>query len=124
MNKNLLLIPFMLATATAAHAGMQSTCSHHGQVRVIEVVYPQGGLLPCEVVYHKGNHSSVLWSAQNETGYCEQKAEEFTRKQQGWGWHCETRMSEISADDIQPDPMPAAGAGKPDAVQETAGAAE
>ncbi len=95
MKSTVLLASVLLAAVPAAQAGMKSVCSHGDQTRVIEVVYPQGGLVPCDVVYTKDNGASVLWSAQNESGFCEQKAEAFVQKQRGWGWNCETSMSEI-----------------------------
>ena len=78
------LVPFMLAAAEnqAAH------CQLGDAVRVIEVVYPEGTELPCEVHYGKDGQSSVLWRASSEAGYCEQKAAEFAEKQRGWGWQC------------------------------------
>ena len=63
-------------------------CQRNDVVRIIEVLYPQGTLLPCEVHYGKDGQSSVLWRASSEAGYCEQKAAEFAEKQRGWGWQC------------------------------------
>ena len=42
----------------------------------------------------------VLWTADNESGYCESKTEEFIDKLEGWGWSCETGST--------PGPEPAA----------------
>lgn len=100
-----LLLASVLLAAVPAHAGMKSVCTHGEQIRVIEVVYQGDSNVPCDVVYTKDTGASVLWSAQNESGYCEQKAEEFTQKQRDWGWNCETSMSEISAADIQAEPV-------------------
>lgn len=74
----------------AAFAGQTHTthCQLGDAVRVIEVVYPEGGELPCEVRYQREGEQSVLWRARNEAGYCEQKAAEFVEKQRGWGWQC------------------------------------
>lgn len=131
MKSTVLLASVLLAAVPAAQAGMKSVCSHGDQTRVIEVVYPQGGLVPCDVVYTKDNGASVLWSAQNESGFCEQKAEAFVQKQRGWGWNCETSMSEISAADIQPQESPDEMATEPadsnaqmEAATETAAAEE
>lgn len=79
------VLPFMLQAAE----NQTTQCQLGDSVRVIEVVYPSGTAVPCEVHYGKDGQSSVLWRASSETGYCEQKAAEFTEKQRGWGWQCE-----------------------------------
>lgn len=64
-------------------------CTNAGNKRVIEVIYlQQGQMVPCEVKYHKDSGSQILWSAGVQEGYCEQKAKEFTLKQQAMGWQC------------------------------------
>ena len=78
------LMPFMLTAAE----NQATHCQLGDAVRVIEVVYPEGAELPCEVHYGKDGQSSVLWRASSEAGYCEQKAAEFAEKQRGWGWQC------------------------------------
>ncbi|WP_273021479.1 hypothetical protein [Rheinheimera sp.] len=78
------IVPFMLAAAE----NQATHCQLGDAVRVIEVVYPEGAELPCEVHYGKDGQSSVLWRASSEVGYCEQKAAEFAEKQRGWGWQC------------------------------------
>ena len=30
----------------------------------------------------------MLWRAQKQEGYCEQKTQEFIRQLAGWGWNC------------------------------------
>ena len=65
------------------------SCKHGNQERVISVVYPNGGDLPCEVHYQKAEGASVLWNAENVKGYCEEKAAAFVEKQEGWGWKCD-----------------------------------
>ncbi len=67
------------------------TCTHNGQERKIEVIYKvEGQKVPCEVVYEKASGAQVLWSAQAQEGYCEEKASAFAQKQEGWGWTCTT----------------------------------
>lgn len=78
------LMPFMLVAAE----NQATHCQLGDAVRVIEVVYPEGTELPCEVHYGRDGQSSVLWRASSEAGYCEQKAAEFAEKQRGWGWQC------------------------------------
>lgn len=79
-----------LSFSSAAFANEVYTCTHAGQQRVINVVYVnEGQLVPCQVTYDKGAGAKVLWSAQYQAGYCEEKAEAFVEKQKGWGWTCE-----------------------------------
>ena len=87
------LIAAALVPAAQASSGDRTVCSHGNQTRIIEVKYTGEGQIPCEVHYTKETGSQVLWSAQTEGGYCEQKAAEFVEKQRGWGWECETTMA-------------------------------
>ncbi len=87
------VIAAALAPAAQASSGDRTVCSHGNQTRIIEVKYTGEGTIPCEVHYTKDSGSQVLWSAQTEGGYCEQKAAEFVEKQRGWGWECETTVA-------------------------------
>lgn len=89
--KTLILFTLALPLAAVAQSAMENQtihCQLDDAVRVIEVVYPQGSELPCEVHYRKDGTDSVLWRANSEAGYCEQKAAEFAEKQRSWGWQC------------------------------------
>jgi hypothetical protein len=92
MKASTLLLPAMaLLLPVMAQAALENQtihCQLGDAVRVIEVVYPQGAELPCEVHYRKDGSDSVLWRASTEAGYCEQKAAEFAEKQRSWGWQC------------------------------------
>lgn len=74
-------------------------CSSSDLVREVIIEYPQGGSVPCNVVYKKqteGVEDQVLWSAENEEGYCEDKAGELVANLESWGWVClETVSSEV-----------------------------
>ncbi|UXD89034.1 hypothetical protein [Thalassolituus hydrocarboniclasticus] len=87
------VIAAALAPAAQASSGDRTVCSHGNLTRIIEVKYTGEGTIPCEVHYTKDSGSQVLWSAQTEGGYCEQKAAEFVEKQRGWGWECETTVA-------------------------------
>lgn len=83
-----------------AQESTKTVCSHAGNTRIIEVVYPKAENRPvCEVVYTNKSGSKVLWNAQNDASYCEQKAMEFTAKQESWGWVCE--LEETSQEKIE-----------------------
>ncbi|SNY49497.1 hypothetical protein SAMN06297280_1436 [Arsukibacterium tuosuense] len=74
--------------AAQQQPGQSTHCQLGESVRVVEVVYPQGGELPCEVQYTKDGATSMLWQAQNDAGYCEQQAADFVEKLRGWGFEC------------------------------------
>lgn len=83
---------------TAATTATRFSCSYDNMVRSIEVVYEQPGFtVPCSVVYHKETESpgdiKTLWSADNQAGYCEEKASEFSEKLEGFGWDCQSTGS-------------------------------
>ena len=77
-------------------------CSHDDLVREVVIEYPEGGAVPCNVVYKKqteGVEDQVPWSALSEEGYCEEKARELVGKLESWGWVClETVSSETAVD--------------------------
>ena len=67
------------------------SCRHDNDVREVHVMRTTAAPVPCEVVYKKlteGVEDQVLWNAQNQTNYCEEKAAEFVAKLEGWGWTC------------------------------------
>ena len=77
----------LLASTSQAFDNSKVVCSHADKTRIIEVVYADGEL-PCEVQYTKESGTQTLWNAQNDAGYCQQKASAFVEKQRGWGWDC------------------------------------
>lgn len=88
--KKLLLITLALPLVATAAEPLSTSCTHSGEMRTIEVVYPQGAELPCEVHYTKKGETRTLWTASNQAGFCESKAEELIAKQRGWGWQCDS----------------------------------
>lgn len=65
-------------------------CTHNESTRRIEVLYPNSpDMLPCEVQYTKeSGEIKTPYSAQNTSGYCEEKATTLMKKLEGWGWSC------------------------------------
>ncbi len=92
------------ATAVMASSAWADTyvCKHGDKERVISVVYEKEGQpVPCKVVYIKDTGTETPWNAQNQAGYCEEKAAAFVEKQRGWGWTCEKQdaaMDKSAAD--------------------------
>lgn len=84
----------MFPVLAFAHGDHNYRCSYGDLVRRIEVVHTAGTPVPCRVNYHKDSEapgqSEELWNAQNEDGYCESKAEEFSVRLESLGWSCET----------------------------------
>ena len=80
-------------------------CSSSNLVREVIIEYPQGGSVPCDVVYKKqteGFEDQVLWSAENEEGYCEEKARGLVANLESWGWVClETVSPDVSAESAE-----------------------
>ena len=85
----------LLASATAfAQDGDRFQCTMGGLLRRVEIFYEPGRLVPCEVHYIKETEApdaerQVLWSAQNETGYCEARTREFVQRLESLGWQCD-----------------------------------
>ena len=66
-----------------------STCKYGDQVRIITVVFDDEATgKACEVKYEKSTGVQTLWSAILDKDYCREKAAEFVKKQEGWGWDC------------------------------------
>jgi hypothetical protein len=93
----------------------------------VEIIYETGVAVPCEVHYHKDTEApgerQVLWSAYNESGYCERKTREFIAQLEGWGWECEQDAPVAQVDDTEalmpaeePEPMPG---GEPEPTEAT-----
>jgi len=66
-----------------------SVCKSGNNIRTISVIYKKpGGSTSCEVTYEKVSGVKTLWTARSDLSYCLNKAKEFIRKQEGWGWSC------------------------------------
>ncbi len=88
-----------LLVSTLSFADISYICSNAGFERRIAIKYQNASnSVPCEVVYDKGEGAQILWFADNELGYCEEKAEDFVEKQESWGWSClEENAEEIDS---------------------------
>ncbi len=90
----------LVALSGMASADMSYTCKHDVQKRLIKVIYESAeAKVPCKVEYTKehGEEPKILWDAQNQEGYCEEKAAAFVEKQKGWGWECAADAMEEAA---------------------------
>ncbi|UCB53706.1 MAG: hypothetical protein JSW45_06945 [Thiotrichales bacterium] len=110
----------VFSVSVNAHADTWN-CSRDDLVREVIIEYPQGGSIPCDVVYKKqteGVEDQVLWSAENEEGYCEEKARELVENLESWGWVCLETVSPEASTETEADAEPEAGA-ESDADTET-----
>jgi len=79
------------------------TCRHGNDVREIHIERATAEAVPCEVVYKKlteGVEDQVLWNAQNDDSYCDEKAEGLVSKLETAGWVCSETVHEDT--DTQP----------------------
>jgi len=90
----LIAIPFSSQAASWS-------CKSGNTVRevVIQTQSPSSPV-PCSVVYKKvteGVPDKTLWNAENDAGYCEEKAKAFVEKLGSLGWTCEETTGAASA---------------------------
>jgi len=84
------LLMSAIVGSVTAHAGDVFHCAFGEQERVISVVYEvEGETVPCEVQYETAEGVESPWSARNEEGFCEARAEEFVEQHRDWGWRCD-----------------------------------
>jgi hypothetical protein len=87
-----------LAIAIPIVAAAQSSdtyqCTMSGLTRRVEIAREGDSPVPCEVLYFKDSEApgerQVLWSAANDSGYCESQAQGFVERLEGLGWECES----------------------------------
>jgi len=78
------------------------SCRHGNDVREIHIQRATGAAVPCSVVYKKlteGVEDQVLWTADNDENFCEEKAKAFVAKQESWGWTCVETIQEKAGED-------------------------
>lgn len=99
-----LLVPVaLLPTLVIAADHGETQCTYHSLVRRVAILSEPGVSVPCEVHYFKESEapgeSHVLWRADSEEGYCEERAAELIAKLEGWGWQC----SAVAAAPVEPE---------------------
>ena len=99
LNRTILVLVISLLTPLSVYADSWS-CRHGSDVREVHMEQTTSAPLPCQVLYKKlteGAEDQVLWSAQNDASYCEEKAKGFIEKLESLGWTCvETIRNEAS----------------------------
>jgi hypothetical protein len=92
------MLPCVLTNAfgdSAYRQGEKALCNIGDVMRRVEVHYYENDKpVPCEVHYYKETEEPgedrVLWRADSETGYCENKMTAFVGELTGFGWYCES----------------------------------
>ena len=80
----------LLATPLSAYADAWS-CSRGNDVREIHVERATSSPVPCIVVYKKpteGVEDQILWSANSDDTFCEEKAQGLIAKLESFEWVC------------------------------------
>lgn len=79
-----------LALPVSAYAESWS-CSKSNDVREVHVERTTSAPVPCQVLYKKlteGAEDQILWNANNDATYCEEKAQGLIAKLNSVGWVC------------------------------------
>ena len=102
MNKlTLAMLTTLIAIPFSSFADSWS-CRHGNDVREIHIQRESSAPVPCSIVYKKlteGAEDQVLWTADNDANFCDQKAREFVAKQEGWGWTCVETIAEKESEE-------------------------
>lgn len=91
-----ILVVTCFALPASAYAESWS-CSHGNDVREVHIERTTSSPVPCNVVYKKlteGVADQILWNAENDDSYCEEKAEGFVAKLESLGWVCAETVHE------------------------------
>ena len=92
----ILLIGLLVFSTSLLNAN--TTCKKATSIREIDIVYSEPGFkLPCDVTYKKNESPEIkiLWRAQNQPGYCEQKAKEYIETFESLGWVCNSESGAL-----------------------------
>ncbi len=101
LNRTVQILAISLLIPLSAYADSWS-CRNGDHVREVRIELSTSAPVPCNVVYRKlteGSEDQVLWNAQRDDSYCEDKARGFIKKLESWGWVCvETIREDIAGD--------------------------
>ncbi len=90
LNRPVQILAISLLLPLSAYADSWS-CRQGNDVREVHIEQSTSAPVPCTVVYQKlteGVEDQVLWNAQSDESYCEEKARGFIEKLESWGWTC------------------------------------
>jgi len=95
-----ILVVALFAVPVSAYADSWS-CSRDNNVREVHIERTTSAPVPCNVVYKKqteGVEDQILWNANSDETYCEEKAKELVAKLESWGWVCIETISDAADD--------------------------
>ena len=97
INRTFQILAIMLFAAPFNAYASSWSCSHGNDVREVHVERPTSSPVPCNVVYKKqteGVEDQILWNANSDDSYCDEKAQGFVAKLESWGWVCTETISD------------------------------
>ncbi|MFV2004074.1 MAG: hypothetical protein ACC650_02665 [Gammaproteobacteria bacterium] len=86
----------LFAVPSFAYADSWS-CSRSNNVREVHIERTSSAPVPCNVVYRKlteGFEGQVLWNANNDETYCDEKAKGLIDTLESAGWVCTETISD------------------------------
>lgn len=95
-----ILVIAFFAVPVSAYADSWS-CSHDNNVREVHIERTTSAPVPCHVVYKKqteGVEDQILWNADSDETYCEEKAKGLVAKLESLGWVCAETISDDASD--------------------------
>ena len=109
---NFILRCIAIAVMVAPVSALANTwsCTHNELIRTVSIE-SEAGSTACAVNYTKeteGVPMKTLWSAENDTAYCTEKAEGFIAKLAAWGWICNEATADAPVSAPEPAAEPAA----------------
>jgi hypothetical protein len=88
----IVLMATLLPAVAMAQESDKYQCTYGDMQRRVEIAHEPGVEVPCSVHYFKDTEmpgeQQVLWSADSDPTYCQNKTMEFVTKLEGWGWDC------------------------------------
>ena len=103
----IVLVAILLPAVAIAQESDKYRCTYGDMQRRVQIAHEPGVEVPCSVHYFKDSEmpgeQQVLWSADSDPTYCQNKAQELITKLGEWGWDCgrdgETIVEEEVVDD-------------------------
>ena len=95
-----ILVVAFFTVPVSAYADSWS-CSHENDVREVHIERTTSAPVPCNVVYKKqteGVEDQILWNADSDEAYCEEKAKGLVAKLESWGWVCAETIADDAGD--------------------------
>lgn len=101
------LMATLLPAVAIAQDSEKYKCTYGDMQRRVEIAHEPGVEVPCSVHYFKDTElpgeQQVLWSADSDPAYCQNKAVEFVAKLEGWGWDCGRSVDAASEEEAVDD---------------------